>query len=109
MKRLVIYIAGPYRGASESEVFANILRARDCAAEVWKAGHIAICPHLNTMLMGGMLPDERWLEGDLEILKRCDGMMLVPGWESSSGSRRETGKAISFGIPIYESLSELPG
>lgn len=105
---MIIYIAGPYRGASESEVWANIMRARDCAAEVWKRGHVAICPHLNTMLMGGILPDERWLSGDLEILRRCDAVCLY-SLRHSSGTDQEIAVAKELGLPIYHGVSEIPG
>lgn len=105
--RKLIYVAGPYRGKSESEVWRNIMAARDIAAEVWKKGYVAICPHLNTMLMGGILPDKRWLEGDLEILRRCDGIVLVSE-ELSSGVETEIDEALKLGMMVWDSIELLP-
>lgn len=75
-KKPVIYIIGPYRADIEREVVENIREAEKCAIEVWKAGGIALCPHMNTALFGGICPDEVWLEGDLELMRRCDAVYI---------------------------------
>ena len=88
-KRMVIYVAGPYRGKTTNDVLHNIERARAVAEEIWRRGHIAICPHINTAFMGGVCPDEDFLSGDLEILDRCDAICMVNGWTSSEGATHE--------------------
>ena len=95
------YVAGPYRAASESAVVRNIRAAEAIAAELWKAGYAVICPHMNTALMGGICPDDVWLGGDIVMLKRCDLVVLVPGWLASSGTRAEVATARECGIPVY--------
>lgn len=82
----LIYIAGPYRAKSEWLVAQNIRRAEALALEVWKLGAAAICPHKNSALMGGAVPDEFFLAGDLEILKRCDAVVCTPDWRTSLGA-----------------------
>lgn len=96
------YVAGPYRAASESAVVRNIRNAEEVAVELWKAGFAVICPHMNTALMGGICPDDVWLKGDLVMLERCDLVVLVPGWQASSGTRSEVDRAHTCGLPIYE-------
>ena len=98
----VVFIAGPYRASTPRGIVENIRRAEAVAIEVWKLGAVALCPHLNTRLMDGVLPDEVWLNGDLELLSRCDAVMLVPGWQASSGTLNEVGQAQKLGIPVYE-------
>lgn len=49
-----------------------------------------------------MLSDRFWLEGTLELLRRCDAVLLVPGWEKSSGTRAEIEEAERLGIPVAE-------
>lgn len=104
---LVIYIAGPFRGANDWERHQNINRAEETAFEVWQAGMVALCPHNNTRHFDGSLEDRIWLEGDLELLRRCDAMMLSPGWERSKGVAAELEFAHSMGLPVFITLRDL--
>jgi hypothetical protein len=98
----IAYVAGPYRSPiGPHGILANIMRARDIAVELWKQGYAVICPHANTFMMDGAAPDDVWLKGDLEIMRRCDLMVLVPGWEKSSGTRAEVADAVEHRIPVY--------
>ncbi|MGA2232273.1 MAG: DUF4406 domain-containing protein [Tepidisphaeraceae bacterium] len=103
----LIYIAGPYRGAGQWQIFQNIRRAEALALQVWQMGAACICPHKNTESFNGAAPDRVWLDGDLEIVRRCDAILCAPGWESSSGSLGEIALARELGLPIFYSLEEL--
>lgn len=103
----VIYIAGPYRAGTEHGVVENIRKAEALAIKVWQAGYVALCPHLNTRLFGGLCPDEVWLEGDKELLRRCDAVMTIPGWSCSLGACDEIGLARVMNLPVYHSIEEL--
>lgn len=103
----LVYIAGPFRAPSAWEIEQNIRRAEELALRVWQAGHVAICPHTNTRFYQGAAPDEVWLEGDLVILRRCDAVLLVEGWERSVGTLAEIAEARRYGIPVLENLGEL--
>jgi hypothetical protein len=103
----VVYVAGPYRGACESEVFSNIVAARAVAAEVWRLKAVAICPHCNTAFMGGVVPDKRFLEGDLELLRRSDAVITVEGWERSVGARNEIAEAKEIDLPVFHQIEHL--
>ena len=107
MRNKIIYISGPYRADTESEVFDNIMNAKDVAKQIWRLGAIALCPHLNTMFFGGILPDEEWLIGDLILLSRCDAVYMMAGWKTSEGSIREYHHAEELKIPIFELPSKL--
>ena len=102
----LVYVAGPYRAATEFEVTQNIRRAESLALKVWLAGAACICPHLNTAHFGGAAPDEVWLTGELEIVRRCDAVVLVEGWERSEGVRREVETARAAGIPVFERFED---
>ena len=106
MKKLV-YIAGPFRGLNHWEIWQNINRAAELALGVWKLGAVAICPHLNTFCFQGAVPDEVWLDGDLEILSRCDAVLMTPDWKRSAGATAEHEHALQLGMPVYHSLQEL--
>ena len=93
---IVVFVSGPYRGNVEH----NIIAARRVAVNLWRQGYAVICPHLNTANFDAIYPDIKddvWLTGDLELLKRCDAICMVDGWEKSEGSRVENQKAIEWG------------
>lgn len=97
----VAYVAGPYRARTKRGVAKNIRAARAVAIDLWGIGLIALCPHLNTALFDGLCPDAVWLAGDLELLRRSDLVVLVPGWEASRGTRAEVEEARRIQQPIY--------
>jgi nucleoside 2-deoxyribosyltransferase len=105
----IAFISGPYRAPSKRGVYRNIRKAAEVAALVAKLGYAVFCPHTNSHLVEfvGGLGDEYWLEADLKILPRCDLVVLVEGWTSSSGSIVEIVAAVTQGIPVYE-LDQLP-
>jgi hypothetical protein len=43
----------------------------------------------------------------MEILSRCDFVIMTPDWEKSEGARKERDKAIALGIPVFYSLVTL--
>jgi hypothetical protein len=103
----VIYIAGPYRAPSEWDVVLNIRSAEAAALNVWRNGGAAICPHKNTAMFGGACPDEGWLQGDLEILRRCDAVFAIDLWWESVGAKAEIELAGSLGIPVLYKFKEV--
>jgi hypothetical protein len=103
----VVYIAGPFRGPNHWVVENNIRRAETLALEVWRLGAAVICPHTNTRFFDGAADDAIWLEGDTELLRRSDALMLTPDWNKSSGASAERQTAIDAGIPVFDSLVAL--
>ena len=91
------YIAGPYRAATVYGIKENIRRAEAVALKWWKKGYAVICPHANTSLFDGELPDETFLEGTMEMLRRSDVVVMMPGWEKSAGSIAEREEALMTG------------
>lgn len=97
----VVYVAGPYRAESSVERLENVRRAWAYARSLWTRGVAAVCPHANTYEMDG--PDldvEVLLAGDFEILRRCDVVHVLPGWEGSEGTRLEIAVARAAGVPV---------
>ena len=101
----IAYIAGPYRAPTVYELTQNIQRAREAAAEFWRMGYAVICPHLNSGLMDGIIPDDIFLAGDREFMRRMrpgDVFVLLPGWDKSEGTKTEMNLALSLGLTIAE-------
>lgn len=99
----IVYTAGPYRPGHGRTVADNIAAARKVAIELWRMGHFALCPHLNTANFeeDAELPDEYYLDGDLKALARCDAVVMLPTWTESEGAKGEHDYALAAGIPVY--------
>jgi hypothetical protein len=108
------YVAGPYRAPTMHQIVDNIRAAEAVAIALWQMGFAVVCPHTNTACFDGTAPDQVWLEGDLEILRRCDLLVTVSGWERSEGATIEVREANSALKPVYhwpedeELLRDLP-
>ena len=107
VKIRIVYIAGPYRAPTIDGIMRNIVAAREVAIQVWKAGLIPLCPHLNSACMDGVVSDQVFLDGDLAILARCDAVLCVSGYQDSDGARTEVAFANDNEIPIYDTIEEL--
>jgi len=107
MSQKLIYVAGPFRAPDCWQVQQNVMAAMELALKVWQAGHVAICPHANTMFYQGACPDDYWLKGDLEILRRCDAVVMVGDWIASDGAKGEESDAIEHGIPVFYGWDDL--
>ena len=85
----MLYIAGPYRGATREIVEANIQRARAAAIECANAGIAFFCPHTHTAHfdVDAHAPDLLYLKIGLRMLDICTAVYLVPGWETSIGTQ----------------------
>lgn len=96
------YIAMPYRAATTWEIHQNIEAAKRLARKYWKSGLLAVvCPHANTAHFDGAdILDTVWLRGTLEILKRCDVVVMGPRWKRSPGAIIEHDTAQELGIEI---------
>lgn len=101
------YVAGPFRGKNHWDIAENIRRAEALALEVWRLGAACICPHSNTAHFQDAAPDHVWLDGDLEMLARCDFMLMTPDWRRSSGATAEHEFAAQRGIRIFYDLPTL--
>jgi len=100
----LVYIAGAYRGDGKLDtIYENIQTARKYAKKYWELGYAVICPHMNSALMDGVCDDKIFLDGDIEILKRCDIIVMLPNWEQSDGATKEVYEAWENGLEIiYE-------
>lgn len=97
----VVFIGGAYAGKTIHDTVENIRKAEYWAIRVWQAGGISICPHTNSALLNGVVEEKVFLDGYVEVLRRCDGLLLIPGWDNSDGAKMEEEYAKSFNLPIF--------
>jgi hypothetical protein len=109
---MLLYVAGQYGNKTAvngigdgivKSVDENIAAARKIAIVLWEKGHAVICPHLNSahMEVDCKATWQDYINGDLNMISRCDGLVMVPGWEDSKGAIAEHEYALSLGIPIW--------
>jgi nucleoside 2-deoxyribosyltransferase len=103
----VIYVAGPFRAATRWEVEQNVRRAEELALRVWQLGAVGLCVHSMCRFFEGEAPDETWLDGDLEVLRRCDAVIVARNWSRSTGTRAELEIAHGLNKPIFYDLDKL--
>lgn len=96
----VIYVAGPFRAKTQWGIMQNVRRAEAAALGLWKRGYAVICPHAMTQNYQNECPDETWLTGAIELLKRCDAIYMLDGWRDSEGSVEELRIAKEIGLRV---------
>lgn len=100
----LVYIAGPY---SKPDPCENTHRAIEIANSIWNLpGLVPVVPHL-THFWHTMTPKpyREWLAYDLQIMRRCDVVLRIPG--DSAGADDEVADAERHGIPVVYSPAEL--
>ncbi len=107
----LLYCAGRYRAPTREAVAANIAAARAVGVYAASLGWYPCIPHVNTGHFEDNLPelgDDFWLAGTLELMSRCDAVVLVDGWETSLGAAGEIQKADALMLPVYRGTHLLP-
>lgn len=97
----VAYIAGPFSAPTSWQVMLHVIEAKKLALEVAWLGAMPLCPHGNTESFHGTVTEEFWYEGTMELLKRCDAIVMHYSWIHSKGSKREHDYAKDVGMRIF--------
>lgn len=103
----LVYVAGPYAATALRTRDAHIRCARAAAELILAAGGYPVTPHL---LTGGMedipgmpqRPDAYYYDATLELMRRCDAVVMIPGWRESRGATAEHAEAQRLGLPVYD-------
>ena len=99
----LVFVAGPFTAPLPAEVASNVRRARAVARIV--AGVPGLFPVVTHNLSDGLehIGDyEFWLYGAVAILRRCDAVVMVPGWQGSTGSTAAMTEAKRLKIPVFD-------
>ena len=94
----VAYLAHPYGGSH-----CNKVEARQLAGSLYEK--YPMLTILNPLDNGEYMlgeDEENIINHDLELLTRCDVLILAPGWESSKGCNKELNSALDKGMDILK-------
>jgi len=69
-------------------------------------GATSLCPHTMYRHSHGTLTDEYWLEVTLDLLRCCNAIFLLKGWEQSEGSVGENVEASTQCLTILTKFHE---
>lgn len=111
MTMFTVYVAGPYRAPTREGIQLNIQSATQVGRLACLKGWSPVVPHANTALLDTITPelgDQFWIDATMELMRRCDAVVLCPGWQRSEGVKGELEEADKLGIPIFRSEHDLP-
>ena len=100
-----IYLSGPITGTSD--YIARFERAeeickRDPKAEVVNPAKVNACLPESTSY-------EEYMDMAFLMLKMCDAIYMMHGWEKSCGANREYGYALGAGMKILKEDEQVKG
>jgi len=107
MRNKLIYVSGAYSNPDRRVVEENIKNHRDTALRIWEMGYTAVSPVMNTSHFEDSVTYDDIIEGDLEILSRCDAIFMLRGWYHSKGAELEHRFASDCGMPVFFTFDEL--
>lgn len=107
---MLIAVAGPYSAETAEQRQQNLKAMNKAAAAVMKRGHIPVIG------VNAALPVLEWLEPEadkyeaimaisLALVDKCDAILMIG---ESRGANRERNLIRSKGLPVYESICEVP-
>lgn len=105
----IIYIAGAFCGPTHWDIVQNVRRAESAGLVVASLGAMLLIPYKNTENFHGQLDDHFWLEGTLEMMRRCDAVFVFDVLDigRSSGTRSEIREALRRNTPVFVRSDDL--
>lgn len=89
-----VYVAGPMTGLPEFNrptFFAAEEHLKSLVAQV-----------MNPAILPDGWSHEAYMRIAIPMLMECEAVAFLPGWQQSSGARREFTRAQAFGLDLYQ-------
>ena len=106
-----IYISGPMKNMTDG----NMPAFDEAEKQLKEMGYETLNPHkigedLNIRFFEmGKIPEyEDYLREDIiQMLAKCDKVLVLPGWRNSKGSKLEIANALACGIDVVFDISDV--
>lgn len=108
-RKPVVYVAGRFRSADGWKINENVFAAEKAGRAVAALGAMPLIPHSIGAHMAGTEDDSFWLTGTLELMRRCDVVLVLPGYQESQGTQGEIAEAQRIGLPVIMPQNGAPG
>ncbi len=107
----MIYISGPMKNMTDG----NLEEFDKAEKQLVKLGYSVLNPHkiceeLNVRFfeMGKVPEYEDYLKEDIiQMLSKCDKVLVLPGWRGSKGAKLEIATAIACGLDVAFDISDV--
>lgn len=108
----MVYVAGAMSSDNLPTMLQNIRRGVKMGAKCLEAGFAPFVPHLDIffqLMEGEELKAEKqdFYDYSMEILTRCNYVVVCEKSENSYGTKKEIEKANELGIPVFNSFEEM--
>jgi len=101
----LIYVAGRFNADTGLARRDHVTHAMRHAAWVLRQfgvqGLYPVVPHAQGEHLVGIGAEHIHYAGTLEIMRRCQAVLVVPGWEASKGTLAEIKEADTLGLPVF--------
>lgn len=104
----LVYLAGPYSAIIERTM--NLRLAFEAGAAVCDLGVpdlFPVSPTRSTAHLDAHGTPEYFYAGTLELMRRCDAVMVFGDWRQSKGAVAEVEEAQRLGIPVFLDANSL--
>lgn len=101
-----VYLASPYTHSEPQVREARFRAAAKAAAKLMKAGQVVFSPIAHSHPIELEFPEKEdgmfWKRQDIPILRHAEKLvvLMLDGWEQSSGIKWEVETALSLHIPV---------
>lgn len=111
MRRLKVYVAGPYSADNVLGVLANIRKGNRVAYELLQMGFAPFSPWLDhqfvLMDFTNELTVQDFYDYSMEWLRVSDAIFVQGEWQNSKGTKAEIEEATKLGIPVFYDRTKL--
>jgi hypothetical protein len=103
----LIYVAAALSTPDKVERKLHVQAARHAGFKIAKLGFYPVMPTVNTDGFENIRDSDFWYDATLELMRRCDAVYVVDGWQDSKGVIGEIAEAIKLKIPRYYDFNDL--
>lgn len=106
-----IYISGPMKNMTDG----NMPAFDEAEKQLKQLGFDVLNPHAISEIVNmrffemGKIPEyEDYLREDIiQMLAKCEKVLVLPGWRNSKGSKLEIANALACGLDVFFDISDV--